>query len=253
MTDLLLHLKPDDITNAQFFLLILLSGCTSMLNVIIGVGGGATLIAVMITMIPANALIPVHALVQLGSNTGRAFLMRHHIQKQYLKWYFIGAVIGAVIGGNIAVNLPTKYLELILAVFILISSWVPFNLSLKGRNGLLGMGIFTTFLSMFVGATGPFLISTVKNILPERRELGATMACFMSIQHVIKAVIFAFLGFAFQEWLGLIGLMILMGFCGTFMGKRVLDRVSNQHFHVVLKIALSAIALHLIWGFFTAS
>ncbi|WP_017024086.1 sulfite exporter TauE/SafE family protein [Vibrio rumoiensis] len=252
MIDLLLHLKPDALSTTQFFLLIGLSGFTSMLNTIIGVGGGATLIAFMITMMPAAAVIPVHAIVQLGSNAGRAVLMRRHIQKQYLGWFFVGSVVGAIIGGNIALNLPTKYLELILAVFILISSWVPINLSFKGRKGLLGIGAFTAFLTMFVGATGPFLIATVKNLLPDRRELGATMACFMSIQHVIKAVIFGLLGFAYQQWLGVIGLMILVGFGGTYIGKHVLDKVSNKHFHVVLKVALTVIALNLIWSFFTA-
>ncbi|MFH0258655.1 sulfite exporter TauE/SafE family protein [Vibrio rumoiensis] len=252
-TDFLLHLKPEDLSTAQFFFLIGLSGLTSMLNVIIGVGGGATLIAFMITIMPAAAVIPVHAIVQLGSNAGRAVLMRRYIQKQFLGWFFVGSVVGAIIGGNIALNLPTKYLELILAVFILISSWVPINLSFKGKKGLVGIGAFTAFLTMFVGATGPFLIATIKNILPDRRELGATMSCFMSIQHVIKAVIFGLLGFAYQQWIGVIGLMILVGFMGTYIGKKVLDKVSNKHFHVVLKFALTFIALRLIWGFLTAS
>lgn len=250
MIDLLLNLKPDVLSTTQFFMLIGLSGLTSMLNIIIGVGGGATLIAAMITIMPATAVIPVHAIVQLGSNAGRAVLMREHIQKQFLPWFFVGCVAGAIVGGNIALNLPAKYLELILALFILISAWVPIKLSLQGKSGLIGIGAFTSFLTMFVGATGPFLISTMKGILPERRELSATMSCFMSIQHVIKAIIFGVLGFAYQQWLGMIGLMILSGFVGTFLGKKVLDRVSNQHFHIVLKLTLTLISLHLIWEFF---
>ncbi|MBD1573462.1 sulfite exporter TauE/SafE family protein [Vibrio sp. S17_S38] len=250
MLDFILHLKPHVLSDSQFYFLILLSGMTSMLNTIIGVGGGATLIAFMITMIPASAVIPVHAVVQLGSNAGRAVLMRKHIQKQYLGWFFVGSVVGALIGGNIALNLPTRYLELILAVFILISSWVPINMSFKGKKGLIGVGMFTAFLTMFVGATGPFLIATVKNLLPDRRQLSATMACFMSIQHVIKAVIFGLLGFAYTDWIGVIVLMIAVGFVGTYIGKHILDKVSNQHFHTILKVALTFIALRLIWGFF---
>ncbi|MBD1577636.1 MULTISPECIES: sulfite exporter TauE/SafE family protein [Vibrio] len=253
MLDFILHFKPDILSDSQFYFLILLSGMTSMLNTIIGVGGGATLIAFMITMIPAQAVIPVHAVVQLGSNAGRAFLMRKYIERKFLGWYFVGAVIGAIIGGQLALNLPTRYLELILAVFILISSWVPINLSLKGTKGLVGIGFLTTFLSMFVGATGPLLIATVKNLLPDRRQLGATMACFMSMQHTIKVVVFAFLGFAFKDWIGVIALMIACGFVGTYIGKRILYKVSNQHFHTILKVALTFIALRLIVGFFTGS
>ena len=47
--------------------------------------------------------------------------------------------------------------------------------------------------------------------------------------------------------------IILVGFMGTYIGKKVLDKVSNKHFHVVLKFALTFIALRLIWGFLTAS
>merc|ERR1711974_148890 len=103
---------------------------------------------------------------------------------------------------------------------------------------------------MFFGATGPLLIATVKNLLPDRRHLGATMACFMAMQHTIKMVMFAFLGFAFKDWLGVITLMIAFGFVGTYIGKRILYKVSNQNFHTILKVALTFIALRLIWGFF---
>jgi hypothetical protein len=37
-----------------------------------GIGGGAALLAVMASLVPPAALIPVHGVVQVGSNLGRA-------------------------------------------------------------------------------------------------------------------------------------------------------------------------------------
>ncbi len=40
---------------------------------------------------------------------------------------------------------------------------------------------------------------------------------------------------------------------GTYVGKPILYKVSNQHFHTLLQVALTFIALRLIWGFFCSS
>jgi len=48
-------------------------------------------------LIPVAALIPVHGLIQLGSNTGRAWHQRVHIMRTIAaQWLpFVGLMIGA--------------------------------------------------------------------------------------------------------------------------------------------------------------
>jgi 2-octaprenyl-6-methoxyphenol hydroxylase len=59
--------------------LVLLAAFTSALTAIAGIGGGVVMLGAMASLLPAPAIIPVHAVVQLGSNVGRAFLLRRAV------------------------------------------------------------------------------------------------------------------------------------------------------------------------------
>ena len=56
-------------------LLILIAFGTSTLTAITGIGGGMMLIAIMPGFLPAAAIVPVHGMVQLFSNSSRAFFV----------------------------------------------------------------------------------------------------------------------------------------------------------------------------------
>lgn len=242
--------KPSVLTELQFAILISLSFVTSAITAIMGVGGGAALIAVMASFMPAAAIIPVHAMVQLGSNGGRLLLMRRHVVRHFVLWFVVGTTIGALIGGNIAVSLEPAYIQLILGGFILFSCWVPIASALNGKKSLTLLGSLTSFLTMFVGATGPFVMASMRHVINDKQKLVGTMAALMTAQHLIKAVVFGVLGFAFAEWLGVILLMICSGFFGTMAGKALLERVSNERFQLALRIMLTLLALRMLWSAF---
>ncbi len=54
-------------------LLIVIAGATSMLTAVTSIGGGMMLIVIMPGFLPAAAIVPVHALVQLFSNSSLHF------------------------------------------------------------------------------------------------------------------------------------------------------------------------------------
>ena len=68
MNDLALFL-PTALTVIDAVLLVIASLATSFLTAAFGIGGGFTLIALM-ALLPPAALIPIHGIVQLGSNAG---------------------------------------------------------------------------------------------------------------------------------------------------------------------------------------
>ncbi|MGF1680305.1 sulfite exporter TauE/SafE family protein [Photobacterium minamisatsumaniensis] len=246
MIELIELIKPDLLSVSHFTVLIIFSFVTSALTAVMGVGGGAMLIAVMATFMPAAAIIPVHALVQLGSNGGRCWLLRQHVRRDILLWFFVGSILGALMGGQLAFNLPSEAITLILGCFILASCWLPITRSLGGNKSMATLGGITTFLTMFIGATGPFVIASIKHLIPERRELVSTTAALMSFQHAIKALTFGLFGFAFIDWIGLIGLMVGTGFLGTLAGQYLLERFPNHQYHKILKLLLTFIAIRLI-------
>ncbi len=228
------------------FALIALSAVTSFVTAALGLGGGIILLAVMALIVPGHAIIPVHGAVQIGSNAGRTAIMISHVQWSLFAPFLAGSVVGAALGGLTVVQVPTGVLKLTLAAFILWTAWGP-PLGLKGRMISLATGTVSSFLTMFVGATGTFISAMVKTYKFGRMEHVATHSVCMVAQHVVKVLVFGLLGFHFAPYAGLIIAMIASGFLGTMIGKRILLKSDDVKFHRVLSVILSVLAAKLIY------
>jgi uncharacterized membrane protein YfcA len=167
-----------------------------------------------------------------------------------LPGFTIGSLIGVAIGGNIVISIPSWLVQAGVGVFIVwaVLSQPPRWLS---RWPVL-TGAISSFLTMFFGATGVFVASYSKSLKLSRHPHVATHATLMSVQHLLKSVTFAFLGFAFLPWAPFIAGMILAGLLGTMAGNLVLTRMTDARFHRALDIVLLLIAARLIWSGVTA-
>lgn len=239
-------LVPADVGFSASMGLIALSAATSFLTAAAGIGGGIVLIAVMAVLMPAQALIPVHGVVQIGSNAGRAGIMLRSVEWKVMAPFCVGSLIGAAIGGMTAVQLPPAVLNIGLACFILYSVWGP-AVTAPGRFKVIITGAFSSFLTMFFGATGTFVSAMVKSMRLGRLEHVATHSACMVAQHFIKVIAFGLLGFNYAPYAGLVVAMIVSGFIGTVIGKHVLVKMNDVVFHRVLAVLLSVLALRLLY------
>ncbi len=225
--------------------LIGLSFLSSFITISLGIGGGVLLLATMASLVPPAALIPVHGVIQLGSNAFRAALMAKKTHWAPVGAFAVGALIGAALGGLIAVDLPAGIVTVGVGVFVIFSvffrppAWL-------GRNGG-ATGAISSFLTMFFGATGPFVATYVKSLELGREAHTGTHATLMTLQHALKVIAFGILGFAFGPWLGFIAAMIVSGFVGTFTGRLVLVKISDRMFKRALNVMLILLSLRLIW------
>jgi len=246
--ELLLDWLPAALAPGQALLLILLSGLTSLITAALGIGGGVLLLAVMASMLPVTALIPVHGLVQLGSNFNRALMTRPHIDWVRVRPFALGALLGALIATLVLVQLPLTLIQLSVAAFILYLLWGPgFGKGELSRSGLLVMGVLTTLVSMFVGATGPLVAAWVHRLNAGKFPTVATFAACMSLQHLLKLAVYSTLGFLFVEWLPLILAMVAAGAIGTWLGLKLLDRMPPAWFRPLFRLIVTVLALRLIW------
>ena len=239
-------ISPAGLSTTSTYLLIILSCFTSMLTASIGIGGGTVLLATMAQVVPIHAVIPVHGVVQLGSNMGRAAVLFSQVNKVLVVWFLFGSLLGSIVGGYMVVDLPVATLKIILGGFILFSIWSPSipGLSANPRS-LLGSGFVSTVLTMFVGATGPFVLALLRVFSLKPQALVATAACCLTIQHLMKVLAFGLLGFAFAPYIPLMILMIISGLIGTLIGKQFLLRIDKIRFEQGLKIILSGLAIKL--------
>lgn len=239
-------LLPPEVGPLVAVFLMGISFLGSLITAAFGIGGGVVVIAVLATLLPPAALIPVHGVVQLGSNTGRAVIMRAHADWATFRIFLVGALVGIAIGGVIVVDLPPEIIQIGVGAFIL---WTIFFKppGFLRRSAWLAGGV-SSILTMFFGATGPFVAAYLKTRGYDRMAQVATQAVCMTAQHFLKVVMFALLGFAFAPYLPLILGMIAFGFAGTIAGKKILMKIDEARFKQVLNGILIVLSLRLVWA-----
>ncbi|WP_323037753.1 sulfite exporter TauE/SafE family protein [Pararhodobacter sp.] len=248
--DFLTLIAPTELGGALTVALLAASFAGSFITIAFGIGGGVMLLAIMASLMPPAALIPVHGVVQLGSNTGRASAMFRHIHWPALGWFGVGALAGVALGSALVVNIPAALVQIGVGVFVIWSvisrppAWM--------KRWPVITGALTSFLTMFFGATGPFVATYTRALNLGRHGYAATQASLMVMQHSLKSLAFGFLGFAFAHWVWFCTAMILAGLAGTFTGRLVLDRMTDARFQKFLNAILILIALRLIWSGFHA-
>ena len=234
-------------------LLLLASFAGSLMTAALGVGGGSFLIAVMAAVMPPLALVPLHGIVQFGSNATRAWMSRRHLQIGLALWFGAGAVIAAGLSVWFLERIEPGVIPLLVALFILYLSWgkIPAIGLSSTRTGLLSGGLLTTLMTMLVGATGP-LVSAWLGRGTDRWRYTANFSFAMTLQHLLKVAVFGFAGFSYREWIPLLVAMILSGFIGTRAGLKLLGRIPEQQFRFWFKWLLTLLSLHLIWQWWQA-
>ncbi len=245
--DGMLGFLPEGLTVLSASILIFVSFFTSALTAAVGVGGGLLMLALMTYLIPIAALIPVHGLVQLGSNTGRSYVQRTNIEWRVVRIFLIGSLFGAIAGAFFVTQLPSYLLKGLLGLFILIIVWAKLPKINKPGAALITVGgLVTTFITMFAGATGPLVAVFMSKLFDEHRKMVATHGATMTVQHSLKVLAFGFAGFTFWEWLPVVALIVLSGFVGTKAGTFAMNKLPEEKLKICFRIVMTLVALDLL-------
>lgn len=229
-------------------LLVLIAAATSTLTAITGIGGGMLLIAIMPGFLPAAAIVPVHAAVQLFSNSSRALFGWRFIRQEFALAFIGGAIVGGLLAAGIRLEINLEYTPLLIATYILFTVWGPgleFKRPLKGEFVVIGM--LQTGLSMIVGATGPMGQATLLRRGLNRDALVVTAALMMTFTHLIKITLFALLGFSFiNHWEIIVGMSVAV-ILGALLGTHIRYKIPQELFRQGLKWLLTLLALRMIY------
>lgn len=238
---------PADVSTAAAAFLVFASFFSSLMTAAFGIGGGLMMLAIMTFLMPVAAIIPVHGAVQFGSNAGRCFVQRRFIAVPELCAFAFGGLFGAAAGASVVVELPEPVLLVALGLFVIAATWVKLPaLQTMGLRGFAVTGAITTFITMFVGATGPLNLAAFEKSFADRKRLVATLAALMMAQHALKLAAFGTAGFLFGPWIPLISAMMITGYAGTLSGSHILHRASEKTFRSGMRLIMTVIALDML-------
>ncbi|MFQ5414054.1 MAG: TSUP family transporter [Phycisphaerae bacterium] len=230
---------------------------TAALSAVIGMGGGILLLAAMFAFLPHAEAIPTHAAVQLASNGTRVAAFVRNVDWSTLGRFCVGVVpgmvVGAVVLGTLGMSAEREpYLKLLVGAYVLTATFLPSPRSMSTVRAhwwdfpLLGFVVGAAALT--IGAIGPLIAPMFARRRFVKERLIATKATCQLLAHMMKIPAFLMIRPDLDvKRLGLVTvLMIAMVIPGTLIGKRVLKHVTDRHFVVLYRVALTVAGLKVL-------
>lgn len=199
-----------------------------------GTGGGVLLLPVLVSAFGVRDAIPLYAVVLLAGNLSRVWMNRREINFKVVGWFLLGALPAAVAGSWLFTRLPDPGLMPLLGAF-LVGSVLRRHLRRHVKPGFpaprfLGIGAVFAAISGLVGSAGPFLAPFYLNYGLTKGAFIGTEALGTAAMHVGKLFTYQSLG-AMSDALWLRGLLLSpVMLAGTFIGKRVMERIPAAFF-----------------------
>lgn len=215
----------------------------------IGMGGGVALLAVMATVMESSAVVPVHGVVQMTSNLTRTLRLLRRVRWSIVATWLPGMLVGAWLGLRLYRGAGMPWFKPAIGLFVLaFLAWdrfKPERLRMP-RWVFAPAGLGGGFLTITIGASGPFLAAFFLRDDVDRHEVVATKAAIQSIGHLIKIPAFLSIGFDYAGELRTIVPLLACVVVGTFAGTAFLHRMREDVFRKAFRLVLGLLALRLV-------
>lgn len=224
----------------------------STLAAVSGFGGAAILLPVLVAIFGPRDAIPILTIAQLVGNSSRVVLNRDAIDRRIVGWFALGGVPAALVGGFLFASAPLDALTRLIGAFLLVS--VAWRHLRPEPSGLLGPRTFTVigavfaFASALVGSVGPIMAPFFLRAGLVKGAYIGTEAAATVVMHVAKLVAY---GTAALLTVATVGIGLLMApamIAGSWIGKRIVDRLPEQVFVAIIEVVLVVAGLVFLIG-----
>jgi uncharacterized membrane protein YfcA len=222
----------------------------STLAAVAGFGGAAILLPILVPIFGVRDAIPILTVAQLVGNLSRVWFNRRALEWRVVAWFAAGGVPAALAGGFLFASAPLKFLTRLLGIFLIaVVIYRHSGKSLPRRLPLRAfplIGAVFSFLSALLGSVGPIMIPFFLAYGLVKGALIGTEALATVVMHVTKLIAYGstsvLTAAGLQLGLAIGAIMIL----GSFVGKKLLDRLPEKIFLYLVEATLVIAGLNFL-------
>lgn len=222
----------------------------AMLSSTTGMAGGILMFLTLNLAIPLRPLVAIHGTVQVFNNAAQSWLLRRALRWHMCAWFIAGVCLGAAATTiGLARLVPEVAPLLLLTAMTLYALLRPASLPplrLSDRNHL-WLGMATGTVGIIAGAVDPILGAFFLRDDLSKEEIVANKALMQLATHLTKIPAYLYLGFSFQDHLGLIAAFAAAAVLGARAGIFLLGRIGTSLFFVLMRTALWAVGLRVAY------
>jgi hypothetical protein len=238
-------------------LFLLLSLIAEILGTIGGFGSSTFFVPIANYFLDFQTVLGITAVFHVFSNISKIALFKNGLDKKILFQIGIPAVVFVIIGAIASKYINIKYLQLVLALFLiglsllfLIKKELKFEPNKK--NSFLG-GSLSGFFAGLLGTGGAIRGITMAAFSVEKSVFVATSAAIDLAVDGTRMIIYFLNGYIHKHDLYLIPFLIVIGFIGTYIGKIILDKIPQEKFRILVLLLILFVGITLILKFFGIS
>ena len=226
---------------ALFFLFAL---ACEIIGTLGGFGSSVLFVPLANFFFAASLVLSLTSILHVFSNTAKLWLFRKTISKHLFLLYGIPSLLFTLLGAYLTKVYSFIYLEWALAIFLLLFSGLfllfpKIHLKANTLTALVSGG-FAGFMAGFTGTGGAIRgMSLIAFNLEKNLFVGTSAAIDFGVDFS-RMFIYYYNGFFDMEYVYYIPLLVIASFLGSYIGKQLLNKISQEVFK---KIVLSLILL----------
>jgi len=220
----------------------------SLVGGVAGFGTGIIMLPLVAWVLGLRVAVPVLTVTMAIGNLARIWWSRGEIDRAVVARFAIGAVPATALGTALYVGAPSEWLGRFVGLFLIAS--VPLR-------RILAMDFFRMRLAYFpalgavVGLVSGLVVTTGPLNTPFFLAYGLRRGAYVGTEAVCAMVMHLSRGAALARYALLTWETFAVGallgatmFAGSWLGRRVLDRMSDRVFLTIIEVLLVVLGLH---------
>jgi uncharacterized membrane protein YfcA len=226
---------PSNIENLPLFILLAL--LAEVLGTVGGFGSSLFFIPIASYFLDFHSVLGITALFHVMSNLTKIVFFRKGFDKKLVLSIGIPAVLFVTIGAFLSQYVSTDVLELSLSIFLIVVSLLFKHLELKPTLfNSIGGGVFSGLIAGMLGTGGAIrgIVLAANNLKIE--AFIATSAIIDLGIDFSRSIVYYLNGYVHKNDLYLLPILLFVSVLGTYIGKKILLRVSDIQFKSIVLI-----------------
>ena len=231
---------------------ILLAIGAEILGTIGGFGSSILFVPIAALFFDFKVVLMLTALFHVASNVSKISLFRAGVDQRIIILMGVPAIFGVVIGALLAKNLDNDRLEWWFSLFMIgVSSLMllkpGFSIKPTSFNTIAG-GSLSGGIAGLLGSGGMIRGLTLAGFNLDINTFIATSAIIDLGIDLSRSIIYYSNGFFDSAYLYLLPILVLVGYVGSWIGKKVLAGFSNTQFKKTVLYLILLTGLYTFWA-----
>jgi uncharacterized membrane protein YfcA len=231
-------------------LFLILAFIAEIAGTIAGFGSSTILLPLSLFLFDFKTALVLVAFAHVFGNLGRITFFKHGLDKRLILLFGVPSVILTFLGAYLVVYIPQNISILILGIFLLIFSILSINnadLKFKAtKNSAVFGGGLSGFFAGLIGTGGVIRGAFLTAYNLEKTKYIAVAAAIALAVDLTRIPVYIVNGFLDVQFYYFLPILLLVAIGGSYIGKRVVNKIPQEKFRIIVLIAIAIVSLSFI-------